>query len=75
MTDSMQLLKIDTIDILLERKRWNTRRLLETWQEANTERLYTENIEKIIAVRDTIVNEEVQVQRAGRGQARYGSSP
>ena len=28
-TDSMQLLKIDTIDILLERKRWNTRRLLE----------------------------------------------
>ena len=60
-TDSMQLLKIDTIDILLERKRWNTRRLLETWQEANTERLYTENIEKIIAVRDTIVN-EVQVQ-------------
>ena len=56
-TDSMQLLKIDTIDILLERKRWNTRRLLETWQEANTERLYTENIEKIIAVRDTIVNE------------------
>ena len=60
-TDSMQLLKIDTIDLLLERKRWNTRRLLETWQEANTERLYTENIEKIIAVRDTIVN-EVQVQ-------------
>jgi len=60
-TDSMQLLKIDTIDLLLERKRWNTRRLLETWQEANTERLYTENIEKIIAVRDTIVN-EVQIQ-------------
>lgn len=59
--DSIQLLKIDTIDMLLERKRWNTRRLLETWQEANTERLYTENIEKIIAVRDTIVN-EVQIQ-------------
>ena len=62
MTDSLQLLKIDTIETLLERKRWNTRRLLETWQEANTERLYTENIEKIIAIRDTIVN-EVQIQK------------
>lgn len=60
-TDSMQLLKIDTIDILLERKRWNTRRLLETWQEANTERLYTENIEKVIAVQDTIIN-EIEIQ-------------
>lgn len=64
-TDSMQLLKIDMIDILLERKRWNTRRLLETWQEVNTERLYTENIEKVIAVQDTIkdtIINEVQVQ-------------
>ena len=60
-TDSMQLLKIDTIDMLLNRKRWNTRRLLDTWKEVNTERLYTQNIEKIIAVQDTIVN-EVQIQ-------------
>lgn len=60
-TDSVQLLKIDTIDILLERKRWNTRRLLETWQEASTERLYTQNIEKVIAVQDTIVN-EIEIQ-------------
>ena len=61
MTDSLQILKIDTIDLLLERKRRNTRRLLETWQEANAERLYTENIEKVIAVQDTIVN-EIQIQ-------------
>lgn len=60
-TDSMQLLKIDTIDMLLERKRWNTRRLLETWQEVNTERLYESNIQRVISVRDTIVN-EVQIQ-------------
>lgn len=60
-TDSMQLLKIDTIDMLLERKRWNTRRLLETWQEVNTERLYETNIQRVISVRDTIVN-EVQIQ-------------
>lgn len=59
--DSLQLLKIDTIDGLLERKRWNTRRLLETWNESNTERLYAENIEKIIAVQDTTVK-EVEIQ-------------
>lgn len=60
-TDSLQLLKIDTIDILLERKRWNTRKLLETWNESNTERLYAQNIEKIIAVSDTII-EQVEIQ-------------
>lgn len=60
-TDSIQLLKIDTIDFLLKQKRWNTRRLLETWKESNAERLYAENIEKIIAVQDTTV-EEVEIQ-------------
>lgn len=60
-TDSLQVLKIDTIDRLLEQKRWNTRRLLETWQESNAERLYAENIEKIISVQDTTV-EEVEIQ-------------
>lgn len=61
-TDSLQLLKIDTIDRLLEQKRWNTRRLLETWEESNAERLYAENIEKIISVQDTAV-EEVEIQK------------
>lgn len=37
--------KIDTIDMLIEQKRWNTRRLLETWRETNAEHLYTQNIE------------------------------
>lgn len=60
-TDSLQILKIDTIDHLLEQKRWNTRRLLETWKESNAERLYAENIEKIISVQDTTV-EEVEIQ-------------
>lgn len=55
--DSVLLLKIDTIDNLLERKRWNTRRLMETWNETNTERLYNENIEKIIAIQDTIIHQ------------------
>lgn len=60
--DSLQRLKIDTIDVLLERKRWNTKRLLETWNESNAERLYAENIEKVIAVQDTVV-EQVEVQQ------------
>lgn len=61
MRDSVQQLKIDTIDMLLERKRWNTRKLLETWNESNAERLYAENIEKVIAVQDTVA-EQVAVQ-------------
>lgn len=60
-TDSVQLLKIDTIDNLIERKRRNTRRLLETLQEANTEHLYRTNIEKVIAIQDT-VPEQVHIQ-------------
>lgn len=61
LTDSVLLLKIDTIDNLLERKRWNTRRLLETWKGANAEHLYNENIEKIIAIQDTVI-QQIEVQ-------------
>lgn len=57
-TDSVQLLKIDTIDMLLRRKRLNTRRLLETWKETNTEHLYTINIEKVIAEQDTFIEQK-----------------
>ncbi|MCC8170901.1 MAG: response regulator [Parabacteroides sp.] len=60
-TDSVQLLKIDTIDNLIERKRRNTRRLLETLQEANAEHLYRTHIEKVIAVQDTVV-EQVKIK-------------
>lgn len=57
-SDSVQLLKIDTIDMLLRRKRLNTKRLLETWKETNTEHLYTINIEKVIAEQDTIIEQK-----------------
>ena len=57
-TDSVQLLKIDTIDMLLRQKRLNTRRLLETWKETNTEHLYTINIEKVIAEQDTFIEQK-----------------
>ena len=53
--------KIDTIDMLIEQKRRNTRRLLETWREANSEQLYTQNIEKVIARQDTMVR-QVEIQ-------------
>ena len=57
-TDSLQLLKIDTIDMLLRQKRLNTKRLLETWKETNVEHLYTVNIEKVIAEQDTIIEQK-----------------
>lgn len=53
--------KIDTIDMLIEQKRLNTRRLLETWQETNAEHLYAQNIEKVIAQQDTVIH-QVEVQ-------------
>lgn len=53
--------KIDTIDMLIEQKRWNTRRLLETWCETNAEHLYAQNIEKVIARQDTMVR-QVEIQ-------------
>ena len=49
--------KIDTIDMLIEQKRRNTRRLLETWRETNAEHLYTQNIEKVIARQDTMIRQ------------------
>lgn len=53
--------KIDTIDMLIEQKRWNTRRLLETWRETNAENLYAQNIEKVIARQDTMIR-QVEIQ-------------
>lgn len=54
LTDSTQRLKLDTIQDLLKRKRWNTLKLIETLNEWNAGQLYWENIEKVIAVQDTI---------------------
>ncbi len=60
-SDLQQQAKIDSIDMMLEQKRRNTLNLLETWNEANAERLYTENIEKVIAIQDTVA-ERVELQ-------------
>ena len=55
LTDSVQQLKVDTIQNLLRQKRWNTLRLLETLNEWNAGRLYVENIERVIAVQDSVI--------------------
>ncbi|MDD6748565.1 MAG: hybrid sensor histidine kinase/response regulator, partial [bacterium] len=58
-TDSVQQLKIDTIGQLLDQKRWYTKQLMETWKESLTERIYITNIERLIEIPDTVVNEVV----------------
>lgn len=57
LSDSIQQLKVDTIQDLLRQKRWNTLSLLETLTEWNAGRLYRENIERVIAVQDSIVQQ------------------
>lgn len=54
LVDSTQQLKLDTIQNLLKRKRWNTLKLIETLEEWNAGQIYLENIEKVIAIQDTI---------------------
>lgn len=53
-TDSGQLLKVDTINILIEQKRLNTRRLLQMLNEVNAEHLYAKNIKEVIDEQDSI---------------------
>ena len=55
LTDSVLQLKVDTIQNLLKQKRWNTLRLLETLNEWNAGRLYVENIERVIAIQDSVI--------------------
>ncbi len=57
LTDSVQRLKVDTIQNLLRQKRRNTLRLLETLNEWNAGRLYVENIERVIAVQDSVIRQ------------------
>ncbi len=61
-TDSTQLTKIDTINLLIEQKRRNTRRLLQTLNEINTGNLYSRNIEKAIAGQDTVSDDKQKIE-------------
>lgn len=53
--DSVQQLKLDTIQDLLKQKRRNMLSLIDVFEEWNAGQLYLENIEKLIAVQDTIL--------------------
>ena len=61
-TDSLQLLKIDTIQMLLKQKRLNTKRLIETWNETNVDSLYAQSIQKVIAIPDTVVRKVIKIE-------------
>jgi len=66
-SDELILSKIDTIDLLIERKRVNTNSLLQIWQEANKD-LYAKNIEKALAnqyapVEEKDVTENLSTQK------------
>ena len=54
LSDSLQILKIDSIKRLITRKRYNTKQLIKSSKEASTEQLYKKNIEQLIAVQDTL---------------------
>lgn len=63
-TDSVQLLKIDSIHVLLERKRVNTRNLLDVIKKSNIENFYTQNIQQAIDSQDTIQIEKlIEIQQ------------
>lgn len=56
-SDSLMLHRIDTIDILIERKRMNTDSLLRIWKEANRD-LYAQNIKQALENKVETVDEK-----------------
>lgn len=61
-TDSLQIQRIDSISLLLNRKERNMVSLLKVMSEANSDRLYQQNIEKIITEQDSLLQQQ-RVQR------------
>lgn len=56
--------KIKRIKYLMEQKRENTRLLVSTWREINSEHIYSRNFERVIAHQDTIErSRELNVKR------------
>jgi len=56
--------KIRKIKYLMEQKRVNTRLLVDTWREINSEHIYSRNFERVIAHQDTIARtRELNVKR------------
>lgn len=61
-TDSLQLLRIDSISVLLIQKERNMVSLLKTISNSNTDKLYQQNLEHIITQQDSLLTQQ-RVQR------------
>ncbi|MGL4853043.1 MAG: hybrid sensor histidine kinase/response regulator [Phocaeicola sp.] len=55
LTNDSQLLRLDTVQLLLRQKARNMRRLLETIEEASSERVYQERIEALVNEPDSLL--------------------
>lgn len=75
--DLSQQLRIDSINILLQQKKWNMLRLLEAQNEIQPDSLYKHNIERVIAERDTLTSQENVQQKViiRHDSVRVGKKP
>ena len=56
LTDSIQTLRLDTVEMFLTEKERNMRNLLRAIQEGGTDKIYQQHIEKLIAEQDSLLN-------------------
>ncbi len=61
-SDSLQSLRIDSIFLLLQQKEMNTISLLKTMNSAKNDKLYHQNIEKVLRQHDSLLKQQ-KVQR------------
>ncbi len=54
--DSIQLARLDTVEILFREKVKNMRNLLEVLQDGGTDQIYSEQIDRLIAEQDSLLN-------------------
>lgn len=56
LTDSMQLARLDTVELLFMEKERNMRHLLRAIQEGGTDKIYKEHIDQLIAQQDSLLS-------------------
>ncbi|WP_455671856.1 ATP-binding protein [Phocaeicola sp.] len=56
LTDSMQLARLDTVEILLLEKERNMRSLLRAIREGGTDKIYRQHVEELIAEQDSLLS-------------------
>lgn len=57
LTDSMQLLRLDSVQLLLRQKARNMNQLLQTIEEASADKAYQERIEALISEPDSLITQ------------------